>query len=227
MDRKYILFDLDGTLTDPKEGITKCVRYALEDAGISEPDLERLTCYIGPPLDESFRQFHKMNEAQALRAVEKYRERFQSVGIFENAVIEGIPACLQALQAAGKRLILATCKPEIFALRILKHYDLEQYFTIAVGSGLDGSRKHKNEVIEEVFVRLAKQSDQKISELKAASVMVGDRRQDIEGAHAARIAAVGVRFGYAEEGELEAAGADYFAASVAQLQELLLTEPTI
>lgn len=223
MDKKYILFDLDGTLTDPKTGITKCVQYALAAAGIDEPELDKLECYIGPPLDESFKRFHGMNEEDAWKAVEKYRERFKDIGIFENDVIDGIVLCLETLKAAGKTLVLATCKPEVFALKIMKHFELEKYFTVMVGSGLDGTRKYKNQVIDEVFARLSDITNEDIIEMKADAIMVGDREQDINGAHEAGIEAVGVRFGYAAENELEEAGADYIVETVPQLTALLLS----
>lgn len=222
MDKKYILFDLDGTLTDPKAGITKCVQYALASAGIDEPDLDKLECYIGPPLDVSFKRFHGMNDEDAWKAVEKYRERFKDIGIFENDIIDGIVQCLEALKEAGKTLILATCKPEEFAFRIMKHFELEKYFTVMAGSGLDGTRKYKNEVIEEAFARLLEIENENIIEMKADAIMVGDREQDINGAHEAGIEAVGVRFGYAAENELEDAGADYIVDTVQQLTKLLL-----
>lgn len=238
MDKELILFDLDGTLTDPKTGITKCVQYALASFGIEEQNLDRLECYIGPPLDESFERFHGLSEADALLAVEQYRTRFKDTGIFENEVIPGIPEALKRLKAAGKTLALATCKPEVFALRILEHFGLSAYFTVAVGSELDGTRKHKNEVIEEVFARLLKlqktvngeygtaglKTPEQLSWMKASAVMVGDRRQDITGAQMAGIESVGVRFGYAEEGELEEAGADEIAETVEQMTALLLGE---
>lgn len=226
MDKKYILLDLDGTLTEPKEGITKCVQYALADFGIDEPDLDKLEGYIGPPLDVSFREFHGMNEEDSWKAVAKYRERFATKGVFENSLIDGILQCLETLEAAGKTLILATCKPEVFMYQIIEHFGIDKYLAFAVGSELDGTRKHKNEVIEEVFVRLKERlgTDEDIISLKADAIMVGDRDQDINGAHMAGIESVGVRFGYAKEGELEEAGADYIVDTVAQLTALLLTE---
>ena len=244
MDKRYILFDLDGTLTDPKTGITKCVQYALRAQGIEEPDLDALKCYIGPPLDESFQRFHGMSQEKALLAVEKYRERFRDTGIFENEVIAGIVPCLQTLKEAGKVLALATCKPEAFAVRILAHFGLAGYFTVAVGSEMDGTRKYKSEVIEEVFRRLWNKQQAADTEhgsmmqagstqgvppeilldMKADAVMVGDRNQDVCGAQAAGIESIGVRFGYAEENELEDAGADYIVETVAELTALLLQD---
>ena len=207
MNKKYILFDLDGTLTDTAEGITKSVQYALEAQGIKEENLDNLTCYIGPPLDESFQKFHGMTKEQAWEAVEKYRERYKDTGIYETSVIDGMIFVLETLKAAGKTLALATCKPEPFALKILEHFNLSKYFTVACGSNLDG------ELTEAV-----------LDEMKADSIMVGDRKDDIYGAHNADIEAVGVRFGYAADGELEEAGADYIVNTVFELTALLLMD---
>ena len=215
MEKPYILFDLDGTITDPKEGITKSVQYALEDFGIQEPDLEKLTCFIGPPLVQSFQEYYGFDEAEAQRAVQRYRQRFAEVGIFENGVYEGVHEMLSELNNAGKTLCLATSKPGVFAKKILEHYHLAPYFTVVVGSELDGRRSDKAEVIEEVLHRLA------ITESREKAVMVGDRRHDILGAKRCGLTSVGVSFGYAEPGELEKAGADYVVSSVAELGELL------
>lgn len=224
MDKKYILLDLDGTLTDPKEGITRCVQYALASFGIDEPNLDNLECYIGPPLDVSFKKFHGMSEEDSWKAVDKYRERFRDKGVFENAVINGIPQCLEILKAAGKTLILATCKPQVFMYQIIEHFGLDKYLDFAVGSELDGTRKHKHEVIEEVFRQLSEKTGKSIVELKADAIMVGDRDQDVNGAHEAAVEVVGVRFGYAAPNELEDAGADYIVDTVAELTALILAE---
>ena len=148
---KYILFDLDGTLTNPKEGITKCVQYALKYFNINEPNLDNLTKFIGPPLHESFERFYNFSKEDAKLAVEKYRERFSTIGLFENGVYDGIKELLEALKREGKILAVATSKPEVFSLRILEKYELKDYFDIICGSELDGRRTIKAEVIEEVF----------------------------------------------------------------------------
>ena len=120
MQKKYLLFDLDGTLTDSKLGITRCVQYALKSLGIDEPDLDKLECYIGPPLIDSFQRYHGLSLEQAQIGVAKYRERFRDTGIFENEVIAGIPEVLEELKKRGYVMALATSKPEEFALRITK-----------------------------------------------------------------------------------------------------------
>lgn len=232
-----MLFDLDGTLTNSKEGITKSVQYALQSLGIQEDDLDKLECYIGPALKDSFQMFHKLNAEQTSAAVRKYRERYTDTGLFENAVYDGMEECLKKMKEAGKVIALATCKPEPFAVRILEHFNLTQYFDVIVGSEMNETRTHKNEVIDEVFHRImtdeslataiekdAGQSDALVLEqMKADSIMIGDRNQDINGAKTCRIESVGVRFGFAEEGELEEAGADYIVETAQELTELLLT----
>ena len=216
---QYLLFDLDGTLTDPKEGITKCVQHALRQFGIDEPDADRLTCFIGPPLAASFTEFYGFDEQKAALAVEKYRERFRRVGLFENRVFDGIPQMLANLQTQGKTLAVATSKPQVFAERILENYKLRRYFTVVVGSELDGRRTHKAEVIEEVCRQLGLDAEK-----RRAAVMIGDRRHDILGAAACGMRSIGVLFGYAEPGELEAAGAGQIVRSVPALAALLAEE---
>ena len=151
---QYCLFDLDGTLTDSREGITKCVQYALAKCGIEEPDLKKLECFIGPPLHTSFQKYYGMDRDMAKRAVEFYRERFRPIGIFENQVYEGVPEMLQALSEAGCHLAVASSKPEVFVKKVLDHFDIEKYFSVVVGSGLDGSREKKEEVVEEALRQL-------------------------------------------------------------------------
>lgn len=210
-----ILFDLDGTLTDPKEGITKCFQHALSCLGIEETDMSRLMRVIGPPLIDSFKDFYGMDEERAKLAVEKYRERFAEIGIFENAVYPGVKEMLSELKQAGKTIALATSKPQVFAIRILENYELAPYFDVAVGAELSGERNYKHEVIQTVFDKL------QITD-KSQVVMVGDRRQDIEGAKKCGIDSIGVKFGYAEDGELEQAGATYLIDSVQELRNFLL-----
>jgi len=214
---QYILFDLDGTLTDPKVGITTCVRYALADAGIDEPDLDKLEPFIGPPLTDSFRDFYGMNEAQIQRAIDKYHERFDKVGIFENEIIEGIPELLKQLKEQGRKVSIASSKPTPLVVRILEHFAIAQYFDSVVGSEYDGTRGTKEEVVEEAIRRLVPSGYH-----KEDVAMVGDRKFDIYGAQAHGLTGIGVRFGYAGEHELEEAGADYIVDDVAQLGHLLL-----
>ncbi len=213
MKYTHVLFDLDGTLTDPKEGITRCVQYALESFGIKE-ELEKLIPFIGPPLAEMFEQTYGVDGAAA---VEKYRERYRDIGIFENAVYDGIPELLAALKAAGVRIALATSKPEVFALRILEKYEIARYFDVVCGSELDGRRTDKAEVVEEALRRLGNPD-------KARVIMVGDREHDVIGAKKCGVNCIGVSFGYAADGELEKAGAVKIAADVGKLRKMLLLD---
>lgn len=216
--KEYLLFDLDGTLTDPKVGICTCVQYALRAFGIEEPDIDKLEPFIGPPLKDSFRQFYDMSDEQAGAAVEKYRERFRDVGIFENRVYDGIPGMLEALCAKGGKLAVASSKPEVFVERILEHFGIRKYFTVVVGSELDGSRTDKDEVVEEALRRLFGEKPVE----KDKVYMVGDRRFDVEGARAQGIESVGVTYGYGGMEELKEARADYIVRSVEELRRFLL-----
>ena len=207
-----VLFDLDGTLTDPKEGITKCVRYALDKMGIKEENLDNLLCFIGPPLADSFKDFCNMTEKDALRAVEYYRERFSEKGILENKPIDGITELLSALKEKNMTVALATSEPLVFARRVLDNFALTQYFDIVVGATLDGTLSEKKDVIAAVLKQLPNAEN---------PVMVGDRRQDVIGAKLCGIPCIGVRFGYAEENELEEAGADKIAATPRELYTFL------
>lgn len=218
-DYDYLLFDLDGTLTDPEEGITKCVQYALEHFGIKETDRTKLTGFIGPPLLDSFQEFYGLDKKQALEAVEKYRERFETVGLFENEVYPGIKEMLAALQDEGKVLGVATSKPDVFANRILEHFGLSGYFTVICGASLDHKvRSTKADVIREALQELKITPD----EAREKVLMIGDRKHDVIGAREAGIPCIGVEFGYAEPGELKEYGADYIASTVRELQEVFL-----
>ncbi|MDE7030323.1 MAG: HAD family hydrolase [Lachnospiraceae bacterium] len=216
----YILFDLDGTLTDPKAGITRSVQYALRALGIEEPSLDKLEPFIGPPLSDSFREFYGLDEERIQTAIAKYRERFAVQGIYENAIYPGIAQMLAQLKTGGKRLSIASSKPTEFVERILDYFEIRAYFDHIVGSNMDGTRSRKEEVVEEALRRMVP-SGMPPSEKKAAVAMVGDRRFDIEGAKEHGITAVGVSFGYAPEGELAQAGADFIVNTVEELSALL------
>lgn len=216
---KYILFDLDGTLTDSSEGILNCVQYALEAAGEKIPERETLLRFIGPPLIQGFQEIIGMDYEDAVAATAKYRERYSVIGLFENEPYEGIALALSRLKSQGKILALATSKPETYSVRILQHFNLIKYFDVIVGSTLDGARNQKEEIIQEVFRRL------KISEQEKKDViMVGDRRHDIAGARACGITSLGVYYGFAEPGELEEAGADYVVWAVDEIMKILADE---
>ncbi len=220
--KKYVLFDLDGTLTDPMVGITTCVQYALAAAGIEEPDLQKLTPFIGPPLKQSFMEFYGFSDEEAEQAVEKYRERFKDVGIFENEVYEGIPKLLSSLKKEGMLLSVASSKPEVFVKRILTHFSIDSYFDAVVGSELDGRRTDKKEVVAEALKRLYEKDAAQDAERRKHTYMVGDRKFDIIGAKAEGVISVGVTYGYGSEEELLAEKPDFLAHSVDELKEILL-----
>lgn len=209
MKYNNVLFDLDGTLTDPKTGITKAVQYALAKAGIIENDLSRLLPFIGPPLQQSFMEYYSFTEAQAWEAVNAYREYFKVTGIYENERYEGIPELLTALRSQGRRLFVATSKPQVFADIVIRHFNLGAYFTAVYGSELDGTRADKGELIKYVLT----------SENLAAehTMMVGDRKHDIIGAKKNNIVSVGVGYGYGSTEELNAAAPDFLFNTVADL----------
>jgi len=211
---QHILFDLDGTLTDPKIGITKSVQHALFSFGIHVENLDELTCFIGPPLGESFMRYYGFDKEKAAEAVKKYREYFSVTGIYENAIYPGVPALLESLKKQGKELILATSKPTVFAKKILEHFDIAHYFRFAAGSELDGTRVKKAEVIAYALENCG------ISDT-AACVMVGDREHDIIGAREVGMQSVGVLYGYGDREELQKAGANRIVATVAELATVL------
>lgn len=210
-----ILFDLDGTLTDPGEGITNSVCYALKKYGIETPDRSQLYRFIGPPLAQSFEEFYGFTSEQAKEAVAYYREYYNEKGIFENKVYDGTAQMLAALCRAKKRLALATSKPEIYAGQILKYFALDSYFEVAAGSNLDGTRTKKDEVILYALESLHVTD-------RSAVIMVGDREHDILGAKKTGIASLGVLFGYGNYEELTKAGADLIAENVAEITKILL-----
>ncbi|MCM1143621.1 MAG: HAD hydrolase-like protein [Blautia sp.] len=244
---QYLLFDLDGTLTDPKEGITKCVQYSLHRLGIEEPDLDKLELFIGPPLAFSFRELYGFDENKITDAIKFYRERFGTIGLYENELYPGIKDMLEELKAAGKKLAVASSKASVYVLEILQHFEIKEYFDVIVGSELDGTRTKKEEVIQEALQQLfieetddkeeisnkeavddSGETSNKATDNKAGRnnysrvVMIGDRKFDIQGAQMFHLANIGVSFGYAPPGELEEAGADYIVDTVEQLKDFLL-----
>lgn len=212
---RHLLFDLDGTLTDPVVGITRSVAHALRRCGYRAPAPEALRWVVGPPLRASFARLADTDEQDAIDAlIAAYRERFAPVGIGENAVYPGIPELLADCAEAGCRLALATSKPAVFARKILRHFGLHQHFATVAGSYLDGRRADKADVVRHAL-RL-------LDARPADAVMVGDRTQDVAGARACGVEAIGVRWGYAEAGELEAAGPVAVCGAVGELRRLLL-----
>ena len=212
MIRHTILFDLDGTLTDPKKGITTAFACALRRFGI-EADPDSLTSVIGPPLKDSFMDLYGFSEEQAIEAIREYRVYFSDRGWAENIPYPGIKELLAGLKEEGRELLLATSKPELFTRRIMDHFGLSPYFTHISAAPMDESDGGKKENVIAAALRLA--SD------PAGAVMVGDRSYDIIGAHKNAIPAIGVLYGYGSREELEKAGADRMAESVPDLGELL------
>lgn len=210
---KYILFDLDGTLTDPKEGITNSVAYALEYFGIHTENKDALCKFIGPPLKNSFMNFYGFDSEQGDIAVAKYREYFAPNGKFENSVYKGIPQLLQKLKDSGYKLAVATSKPQIYSIDILKHFDLYKYFDFVSGSELDGRRCDKAEVIKYALDNL------KIDSKDA--VMIGDREYDMIGAAKNNVKAIGVTYGYGSKEELLEKGAYSIAENVEDIFDLI------
>ena len=209
-----ILFDLDGTLTDPGEGITNSVAYALKKYDIEVSDRSELYKFIGPPLKDSFMRYYSFSEEKAEQAIAYYREYFRDIGIFENRVYEGVEDMLRTLCDEGKKLVLATSKPEEFAVRILEHFDLKKYFNVVAGASMDSSRSKKGDVIA-YAISLCEDFN------KDTAVMIGDREHDVIGAKENSLKSIGVLYGYGDENELKTAGADYIVSSPADILNLI------
>ena len=214
MKYKNILFDLDGTITDSKPGIVKGVQYALRCFGIDEPDLDKLTSFVGPPLYKSFMNYLDCSEEEAKEAVECYREYYAETGLYENALYDGIDALLYQLKERGYRLVLASSKPRIYVKRVLSHFRVMRYFDIVEGSELDGTNTDKAELLAHMLEKW---------NLKAEEcVMVGDRKHDILGAKANGMDSIAVGYGYGAEDELSKAGPTYFFSTIEELKNFFL-----
>lgn len=214
-----LLWDLDGTLTDPKEGITRCVQYALEKMGHPYPSTDELEFVIGPPLSHSFEILLNTKDKDVIeQALALYRERYGAKGMFENTLYPGIPDLLAALQADGCMNVLATSKPLVFADQILKHFNLDSYFKLIMGSRLNGELVDKGDLIREILRQL------NISDRKRI-VMIGDRRYDVKGARKNGIDVISVAYGYGSMSELQEAGPDYLVPGIDALKEFLYQNP--
>ena len=207
---KYLLFDLDGTLTDPSIGITNSVAYALSKFGINVEDKRTLYKFIGPPLVDAFSEYYGFSKEDSEKATAFYRETFSVKGLFENRVYDGVVEMLEALKNAGKRLIIATSKPEPFTVKILKHFDLLKYFDFVAAATFDASRNSKDKVIAYALQSLDIKD-------KSEVVMIGDRHHDIDGARENGIDSIGVLWGFGSREELETSGATHIAESVQQI----------
>lgn len=209
-----LLFDLDGTLTDPGLGITNSAAHALRYWGIHVEDRSSLYRFIGPPLQDSFQSFYGFSEEDSKLAIDRFREYFRVKGIFENEVYDGVDHLLSTLKANGKTIILATSKPEEFAKTILNHFHLEQYFDFVAGASMDETRCKKADVIAHAIESFG------ITDL-TDTVMIGDREHDILGAKQHGIDSIGVLYGYGNRVELEQAGAKYIAETVSDILQFI------
>ena len=215
-----VLFDLDGTLTDPREGIVACLKYALLGLGHDCPSDLDLARFIGPPLQESFAVLlHTTDSKQINAAVELYRQRFSSKGMLENTVYPGIHSALTTLRGRGALLFVTTSKPRVFAERIVEHFGLKEYFCAVYGSELDGTRSDKGELIAHVL--------QAESLSPHSTVMVGDRAHDVVGAKVHGVFPIGVLWGYGSSDELIAAGATTLCAKPETLDNMLLSNSNL
>ena len=214
---KALLFDFDGTLFDTGPGVIRCVQYALEHLGIYETDERKLRKFMGPPLYDMFRELYGFDDALAHEAVRLYRERYQPTGIWECSPYPGMPELLSDLREAGYLLAVATGKPTPSALRILEHYRMDALFDFICGSEFDGTRSKKSEVVAAVLDRFS------MTDCPEQALMIGDRKYDVLGAGEVNVPCLGVRYGYGESGELEAAGAFRIVNTISDLKAYLLS----
>lgn len=212
MDKKVILFDLDGTITDSGDGIINCSELALRHYGLPVPSREEMRVFVGPPLHDTFQKFGVPAE-ECDNAVEVFRSRYTTVGIFENTPYPGIRELLEALTANGNRLFIATSKPEEMANRVLEHFDLAKYFELVCGATMDRSRVEKSDVIAYLLEYIGKAEN---------TVMVGDTAFDVTGAASHSIPTIGVAWGYGKTEDMIAAGACAIASTPAELLTLLI-----
>lgn len=213
--KQYILFDLDGTLTESAPGIINSLKYALDRLGVQDYDRAILNKFIGPPLAVSFEKFFGFKGEKCNNAIKIYREYFSEKGLFENAVYPGVEDMLDTLKSAGLKLAVATSKPEVYARRILDKFGLSKYFEVICGIPLDNEHMTKAQVIARAINELGAAN-------KQAALMVGDRDYDVAGAHQNGIECLGVTYGYGSRAELEGAGAEYIAVSAENTAELII-----
>ena len=214
---KYLFFDLDGTLTDSQEGITKSVSYALINLGYEDIPYEDKKKFIGPPLLDSFMNVCKMDEETAKEAIRLYRSRYSDVGKYENTPYDGIPLLLEKLKKDNRVLIIASSKPTEFVVDILKKFDIYEYFDIISGADMAGLKGSKEDVISEALKELDLTDEE-----KKQIVMIGDRHYDILGAKHFGLDSIGVGYGFAkDEAELVDAGCTYYAATFIDLERIL------
>ena len=211
MHYQNVLFDLDGTLTDPREGITRSIQFGLSKMGIDEPDLSKLEHSIGPPLLQQFMASYGFDEARAWEAMGYYRERFAVTGLYENEVFEGVTPLLEELVAQGRQLFIATSKPHIYAREIARHFDFARHFKVIYGSELDGTRTNKVELIAHLV------NEQGLD--PAQTLMIGDRKHDLIGARDNGMDAAAVGYGFGSFEELNSFAPKYHFETLAQLHQ--------
>ena len=211
---KYILFDLDGTLSDPFVGICTSVQYALKKYGIDVPDISVLKPFIGPPLKDSFMEYYNIPEEDTDTLMAYYRERFSVTGLYENELYEGMDILLKDLKEDGRKLAIASSKPTVFVKKILEYFKIDQYFDVVMGSELNGKRGSKLEVLTEALSLLFEDGNM----IKEECVMIGDRKFDIEASNAINVPNIGVSYGYGSIEELTTAGANVIVNSVNELR---------
>lgn len=211
---KAVLFDLDGTLVDSSEGITKSVSYALSHFGIHEPDLEKLKVFIGPPLAESFEKYYGFSREQGLSAVSVYRERYNVTGIYECSLYPGVESCLCTLRERGYRIGMASSKPEESCRRILAHFGILSLFDEVTGATMDGRIGTKEEVLREMMGHWPDLSCDQMC-------LVGDTMFDVEGAALVNMACVAVSFGFGDAEEMKRAGAAFVCDDMGALPDLI------
>ncbi|MCK8667835.1 HAD family hydrolase [Pseudomonas azerbaijanoccidens] len=214
MHYQTVLFDLDGTLTDPREGITRSIQFALSKLGIDEPDLTKLEHFIGPPLLQAFMQFYDFDEPKAWDAVNFYRERFKVTGLYENRVFEGVTPLLETLGGQGRQLYIATSKPWVFAREIARHFDFAKHFKVIYGSELDGTRTNKVELIAHLMAEEGLDP--------ANTLMIGDRKHDLIGARSNGLDAAAVGYGFGSRDELSAEAPAYHFETLDEMHQAFL-----
>lgn len=214
---EYVFFDLDGTLTDAGEGITNSVAYSLKKNGIEPPPRSELFKFVGPPLVDSFMKYYGFSHDGAKKAVEDYREYFRDRGIFENSVYDGITELLETLKKEGKKIVLATSKPEHFAKIVLSHFELDKYFYFTAGALMDETRTKKGDVIRYALENCGFPDTNRV-------IMVGDRSHDIIGAKENGIRSIGVLYGYGSRDELTGIGADFIAKTPKDIEKIISKE---
>lgn len=211
---KYLFFDLDGTVTDSAEGIYNSIIFALNKLGYEVEDKNSLRPFIGPPLTESFKKYYSFDDEKTALGVKYYREYYPQKGIFENKVYEGIPELLKKLHESGKKIILATSKPEPFAVTILEHFGIAEYFDLIAGSTFDTSRQNKADVLRYAVESIG------VEDLGEA-LMIGDRLHDVVGAHEVGMGCAYVLFGFGSRDEAEEYGAEHIIDDVDSLGDFL------